>query len=1106
MRQHSAAAGLVPFGDGPSNDVLIRVLGQLEASKDGHRVDLPGGKQAKVLALLVASLGDPVAVDVLVDEVYGSSATSGADHTIRTYVSNLRRALGDVVERQGSGYAFTQALASVDASWFEDALERARLEPDPQVRASLLNAALSVWRGEPYAGLSAEGSLSLEAHRLSEMRRSALEARLEADLDCGRHLQVVPELETLTAEHPLSERVGGLLMLALYRSGRQADALDAYRRLRGVLVEELGIEPSQELRDLEEKILLQDASLMIEPRVPNNLPAELTSFVGRQEELGSIDSLLAERRLVTLIGPGGSGKTRLALRAGSAALSRYRDGVWLIDLRDIDNAEEVPSHVASVLRIAAEDDRSITDQVVHALHARRPLLIVDNCEHVLAGVRPLLEALVSAAPDVRVLATSRETLGLQGEWIVPVGPLPVPTLADSDDLLGFEAAQFFDERACQARSDFSIGHHAEAVAEICRACEGLPLALELAAARLHAMSPEEIAGRLDDELAVLRSRGSREDERHATIEAAIRWSWNLLDDEERLLFGRLSVFRGPWSLGAAEEVCGSAPLEATAVFDLVGRLVDKSLITVEARLEAVTYYRLLEPIRQFAAREVGDATVLDLRKRFISFWLETRGASPGDLRHYYADSQPVQEPALELDQPNLIAAVDWALELGWEEEAMLIFAGDLGRQLMLHGTFPPVERWLEVALENRDSISRGALISAIGMAGEVAGATWHNEAWMKYAKIGLDLASTPVEEDQFDLDAGVAANRVGKHDEADAFFDRLLVRSDNPGFRATALISKTQFKPPVEQWELMQRAMQTAPFDSLGFVSASCGYYFLSGIAGVVGRYDVADEAGLQGIALAHREGFWVVEGLGAADLADVYMWTGRIDEAARLIDDVLPIARGILGPNLTSAYILRQAATVARLQGRLEVARSLIREAWRASDLDVLWVQASQAIHQEGLIKRDDGDLGGARDLIGEAIDRLSGGFRTDMTALARMSLAGVEIRDGRPDRAGDHLLEGLDMAEELWHFVRVDTADLAATTLASLGRVEPAATITGAVDHERETTGMAVLPPDVMIREDAIRQMRTGLGDRWESTVAKGREMTLHEAAEFAASQLRD
>ncbi|MEN8115215.1 MAG: BTAD domain-containing putative transcriptional regulator, partial [Actinomycetota bacterium] len=577
-------------------------------------------KQRSILALLIANRGRAVSADRIVDDLYGEDAAGGARRSVQTFVSMLRRDLGGVITGSSDGYVFDAARDAIDAARFEDMVAAGLdvLEEHPERATVLLGDALGLWRGEPYAGVDGRAVFEPEIARLDGLRLGALEARIEADLACGRHRRVLPELEALTAEHPLREGLWGSLMLALYRSGRQADALAAYQQMRTVLGERLGIEPSTELRELEEQVLLQDPALDFVAAIPHNLPSPLTSFVGRRLELIETGELLTDTRLVSLIGAGGSGKTRLAVEMARGVLDAYPDGVWFVDLRGTEPAG-VASVVASTLGIVATGDRPVADQVVDALSSRRLLLVLDNCEHVLDGVAPLVEHLVSREGEVQVLATSRELLGVPGESTMLINPLPMPESAGLADLVVSEATQLFTDRALSAAPCFALEEHADSVFQICHAVEGLPLSVELAAARLRMLSPEELAGHIDDQLAMLTTTQKAGDLRHATIEATIAWSWSLLDDAEQALFARLSVFRGTWSLEAAEAVCGYDPLDPARVLDLVGSLVDKSLVVVDRLLGGSTRYRLLEPIRQYAAQQLDDPATEQLHDRLVDY-------------------------------------------------------------------------------------------------------------------------------------------------------------------------------------------------------------------------------------------------------------------------------------------------------------------------------------------------------------------------------------------------------------------------------------------------------------------------------------------------------
>ncbi len=531
--------------------VEFRVLGPIEVYSDDSLVHVGGVKQRSILALLIANHGQVVSADRIVDEIYGEDAAVGARRSVQTIISMLRRDLGDVIVGTRDGYRFDAPRATVDAYRFEDGVAAGlvMVGGDARQASSIFDEALGLWRGHPYSDVDGRSVFLTETARLNELRFAAFEARAEADLVCGRHREVLAELEALVAEYPLRERLWGWLMLALYRTGRQADALAAYQRARTVLGEELGLDPSTELRSLEEQILLQDPALDLVPTTPHNLPASLTSFVGRALELIELGELLSEKRLVTLTGAGGSGKTRLAIELARGVLDGYPDGVWFVDLRSVDAVGVAPL-IASTLGVITSGDTPIADQLVEALSSHRLLLVLDNCEHVLGGAAPFVERLTRRDGHVRVLATSREPLGVPGESMMPVKPLSVPESVEHDQVAVSDAVVLFMERAGGVQPSFALEEHVDSVFEICRAVEGLPLALELAAARLIVFSPEELAVRLVDQLAELKTTRKAGDLRHATMAATVGWSWEILNDAERTLLERLSVFHGTWPLDA----------------------------------------------------------------------------------------------------------------------------------------------------------------------------------------------------------------------------------------------------------------------------------------------------------------------------------------------------------------------------------------------------------------------------------------------------------------------------------------------------------------------------------------------------------------------------
>jgi predicted ATPase/DNA-binding SARP family transcriptional activator len=644
--------------------IEFRVLGPIEVIRDGNPVGLGGPRQRVLLALLLVDAPRPVPVERLADELWHGEPPDGAPTTMRAYVSKLRTVLGAdaAITSSTAGYALDVGGDNVDATRFErlareghEALERGATRR----AATRLGRALELWRGHPFAGVNDEGALRLEAQRLEDLRLSAFEDRIEADLALGQNAELIDELEGLVRDYPYRERLWRQLMLALYRAERQADALAAYRRARGVLDEELGLEPGEELQRLEQAILRHEVPPARPPEERHNLPAPISSFVGRETELADIDRLLSTGRLLTLSGVGGVGKTRLALEAARRALGEAPDGVFLVDLSALTERALVDRQIANVLDIREQPGAPLAEQLLARLHDADLLIVLDNCEHLREACAELCGRLLGSCPRLRVLATSREALGVPGEVDYPVLPLPVPpSEADPDELRASEAVRLFLARASDVQPRRSEAPEAFAMAaRICRDLDGLPLAIELAAARAKAFSFEEIASRLDDRFQFLVSWRRLAPARQRTLRATMDWSYELLSDAERTLLDRLSVFAGGFTLAAAATVCLDG-LTAGAV-DLVGRLVEASLVAPEER-DGETRYRLLETVRQYAAERLeSHGETAAVRRRHAGHFLtvaesaQTRGA--GQLRGLRQ---------LDADIDNMRAAAEFAIASG----------------------------------------------------------------------------------------------------------------------------------------------------------------------------------------------------------------------------------------------------------------------------------------------------------------------------------------------------------------------------------------------------------------------------------------------------------
>ncbi|MFD5201826.1 BTAD domain-containing putative transcriptional regulator [Streptomyces sp. NPDC058375] len=676
------------------------VLGPLVVGDDeGRDVTVPERKVRALLADLLAHDGGPVSADRLIHDLWGDAPPGKPAGALQAKVSQLRRVLGrDRVVRQSPGYRLRleRGTDEVDADRFRALVTEARPVRDPRARAALLTEALGLWRGPAYADF-ADAPFAREAvQRLAEQRLSVLEEQAEARWEAGDHMLLAGELADLIGRHPLRERLRAVQMRALYSAGRQSEALASYEDLRGRLVDELGVDPGPELAALHRAVLRQDPVLIpgegqgergraagsegshSAPEAPplpfpqGNLPLPLTPLVGRRPALARISQLLSNDRLVTLTGPGGVGKTRLAVAAATAERGRTAtggagcggpgDGVWLVEFAGVRTGTHADLAQIVAATLGIRDDApsaapgagagavSLPHRLAAALRDRRTLLVLDNCEHVVDAAAGLAELLLRAAPGLRVLATSQEPLGLAGEAVFLVEPLPPA-----------EAARLFVERAGASAPGFPRdpdGPEREAVAEICRRLDGIPLALELAATRVRALGVRELAARLGDRFRVLATGRRGAPARQQTLRAMIDWSWELLGDPERVVLRRLAVHRDGCDLAAAEAVCAGDGVAREDVLDLVGRLVDRSLVVVATGPDGPRY-RLLESVAAYATEQLHATEGLAaVRDRHLRHYLALARRAEPQLRG--AEQRPWLD-RLDAEAGNLRAALDEAV-------------------------------------------------------------------------------------------------------------------------------------------------------------------------------------------------------------------------------------------------------------------------------------------------------------------------------------------------------------------------------------------------------------------------------------------------------------
>ncbi|MDP8977876.1 MAG: winged helix-turn-helix domain-containing protein [Actinomycetota bacterium] len=599
----------------------FRILGPVEARAAGQSTALGRGHRRTILAALLAAGGDTVTTDRLIDAVWPHDPPASARKSLQSHLSRLRAQLSQMgsspLVSEPDGYRVDLERYDLDAARFESLVARARESRDrsPAQAVELLLEALELWRGPAFGDLADHPAIRAEAVRLENLRATAAAEHTDVLLALGRHAELIGELERTIAEDPLSERPHGQLMVALYRSGRQGDALATYRALQDRLRDELGVDPSPELRDLHERILRQDPALDAPPASRDQIAvgarrpppaAAAPDLIGRADDIASIAARIEPGCLVTLTGPGGVGKTRLAEQVADRVADRFDDGLAVATLAATRDPGSVGDALITALGIQPTGEQSAAETLITALGERQLLLLLDNCEHVLGAVTPLVDAILGHCPNVAILATSRERLHLAGERLWPVAPLPVPDRdVGPEEVAATPAGALFRVRAVEAEPSFALTDaNAPAVAALCRGLDGMPLAIELAAARARAMAPEDLVARLDRRFSLLAGGPRHEAGRHRTLQAVVAWSYDLLDPLEARLFDRLSVFAGTFSLESAEQVCAGDGIDESDVAGLMGELVDKSMVVVERRPAGVRY-RLLDTLREYGTHRLA---------------------------------------------------------------------------------------------------------------------------------------------------------------------------------------------------------------------------------------------------------------------------------------------------------------------------------------------------------------------------------------------------------------------------------------------------------------------------------------------------------------------
>ncbi|GLW66748.1 SARP family transcriptional regulator [Actinomadura rubrobrunea] len=1076
------------------------ILGALAVWTAGDRpVTVPGRKVRLLLADLLAHEGAPVSADRLIEDLWGDAPPRNPARALHTTVWQLRRALehgeagaGSLVASRPPGYALDVAADDVDARRFERLLGEARRADAPQARLALLRDALALWRGPVLADLADADFARPVITRLEEARLTAVEDRAEAMLALGEHGPLVGELAGLLERHPLRERLHAAHMRALYGVGRRGEALAVYDRLRLRLAEELGLEPSAELAALRQSIL-EDHPTQPRPqgrttaaaRPLTNLPSPVSSLVGRDAAIERVSALLKEGRLVTLNGMAGVGKTRLALavaeRAAATGRDDYPDGVWLAELAPMependDGAGErarrsVVDVVATALGvrdeiIAAGRPSSPARRLADALRTRRLLLVLDNCEHVIGHAARLVDTLLKAAPGVRVLATSREPLGIAGErlWTVPPLTLPDRAAADPAEALRATAVALLVERATAAAPDFTLDEtNVAAVTAICRSLDGLPLALELAATRVRALGVHELAARLEDRFAVLTAGRRDAPARQRTLRAAFDWSRDLLNGQERAVLRRLAVFSGGFTLESAEEVCSGDGVDRTDVLDLVARLVDRCLVAATDTAGA-RRYRLPESLAAYCAewlRESGEeAAVKDRHLRHQVRFAERAEA------HLRGPDQRRWLELLDAEAANLHTALDTAVKRGAAEPALRL-ANALAWYWYLRGRLGEAEKAFAAALAVPDdgagpertraaawhagfALCAGDPVQPVDLFDELAdriddpraraAARW----FLGFVSIGYGDPDGSVRR----LDRALAefralADRWGTAAALAALAAPLRLRGDLDTARRYGEESAALFREMGDGWGRL-KATGT-----------------LAVLAEVRGDYEAASRLHREGLRIAETLGLWTEASASMSGLGRIALLLGRYAEARELHERAMRLAAEH-GYTYGEQFAEVGLALGARREGRLDAAERHLRR-W------LEWCRRLSGGHGEALILAE---LGFVAEQRGDGAAAL---------ALHREGLEAARATDD--PRAVALALEGV------------------AGALSLVGRHERAARLLGAAAAAREAAG-APLPPAERGDVDRVSaRCRDALGDEaFAELSARGRDLGLEQAAALA------
>jgi predicted ATPase/DNA-binding SARP family transcriptional activator len=921
------------FGRTLPTVIAVSVLDTVELHRDGERIPVRAGKTAEVLVRLALEAGVMVRTATLIEDLWADDAVGTARNTLQTKVSRLRRALGDaaLVTGTAAGYTLHVDPSAVDALEVLRMAEQAsafRSAGDPSAALETCTTALAMFRGEILSG-AGDGDWVLPYRtRLAEVRLGLIEGQIAARLDLGASGDVIGELEALVSVHPLREGLWALLMVALYRDGRQADALATYQRVRTTLADELGLDPGLQLQQLEQQILVHDESLGgiysttrgLGPETPSgNLPSMSAALVGRQTDIAAVSELLGSGRLVEIVGPGGVGKTAVAIATGRALNSSdgvASNGVWLARLETTATADDVTDTLVAALNVGGEA------ALFERLKSGPALVILDNCEHVVDDAATLAVRLLDAAPELRILCTSQVPLGVDGEVVFELEPLALP-----------DAVALFTARAGTKRTKRDASEADEAVRALCRSLDGLPLAIELAAARTKTLSIEEITRRLDDRFAVLSDPTSRRPERRRALRSTIKWSYDLLFPDDQRGLWALATFAGGAPLPAVESVLEAFEVPAAAAIDVVGRLASRSLVIVDEDDTSTTVrYRLLESIRAFALDAMSDARMSERALAAHASWFadlaesSTQGVRSSHQAEYLSFARA--------ERANIDAALAWSI--AHDPLLALGLVNGFGWAWVVLGDSRGAQRILAALDAAGDAAPVRDRANALLLAGWIEASIGRLELAREHIAAATDVADTTNDGDLQARCSYYLAYVVSHHgefrqaleltDRSDALYrrlDRPWDQAANWLFAARAAISAGDRERSVEAVEQVQSWLQTVDDPWLHVRRDAV----LGELARIQHRFDAAVAHLSRAAETSSRLGFLQTEAYQLSSLGRAHCQAGDYNTGSATLELAIDKAEAT-GDVRLAALARVHLGRVLRALGQVEPARTALEAA----------------------------------------------------------------------------------------------------------------------------------------------------------------------------------